>query len=299
MRAARPPLPLRIWRAAPPYLFLLPALGCLVVWIYRPLAGALSLSFYSWNLLPTTPKQPVGLANYRRIVTLPDLWHSLLVTVLMTLALMVFTVVLPTVVALRTREVRGRARAVYRALVFAPYLVPPVAGAAVWLYLLDPRSGVVDRLLGSQINWIHESLPAQAAIVVITGWHLMGFAVLVVTAGLAGIDDEYTAAATLDRASRWQITRWITVPLLSPTLVFLTLMTILLSGLLTFPVIDALTQGGPSSATTNVYYLLWEYGFQTFDTGLASAAGLLFFVAFGVVALGLVRLADRLTFHDS
>jgi len=299
VRAARPPLPLRIWRAAPPYLFLLPALGCLVVWIYRPLAGALSLSFYSWNLLPTTPKQPVGLANYRRIVTLPDLWHSLLVTVLMTLALMVFTVVLPTVVALRTREVRGRARAVYRALVFAPYLVPPVAGAAVWLYLLDPRSGVVDRLLGSQINWIHESLPAQAAIVVITGWHLMGFAVLVVTAGLAGIDDEYTAAATLDRASRWQITRWITVPLLSPTLVFLTLMTILLSGLLTFPVIDALTQGGPSSATTNVYYLLWEYGFQTFDTGLASAAGLLFFVAFGVVALGLVRLADRLTFHDS
>jgi multiple sugar transport system permease protein len=299
VRAARPPLGLRIWRAAPPYLFLLPALGCLVVWIYRPLAGALSLSFYSWNLLPTTPKQPVGLANYRQVLTLPDMWHALGVTVLMTLALLVFTVVLPTVVALRTRDVRGRARGFYRALVFAPYLVPPVAGAAVWLYLLDPRGGIVDRLLGSQINWIHESLPAQAAIVVITGWHLLGFAVLAVTAGLAGIDDEYTAAATLDRASRWQITRWITVPLLSPTLVFLTLMTILLSGLLTFPVIDALTQGGPGNATTNIYYLLWEYGFQTFDVGLAAAAGLLFFVAFGVVALVLVRLADRLTFHDS
>jgi multiple sugar transport system permease protein len=217
----------------------------------------------------------------------------------MTLALLLFTVVLPTVVALLSREVRGRGRAAYRALIFAPMLVPPVAGAAVWQWMLDPSSGAVARLLGHPINWIHEAGPAQLAIVVITGWHLLGFAALVVTSGLAGIDDEYTAAATLDRASRWQITRWITLPLLSPTLVFLALMTILLSGQLTFPLIDTLTQGGPGTSTTNVYYLLWVYGFQNFDSGFAAAAGLTFFVVFGLVALLLVRLSNRLTFHDN
>ncbi|MCK9926366.1 sugar ABC transporter permease [Frankia sp. Mgl5] len=297
--AARPSPARRLLRALPPYLFLLPALGCLAVWTYRPLAAAVNLSFFSWNLLPTTPKEPVGLDNYRRLLELPDLWHALWLTAAMTLALLLFTVALPTVVALWTSAIRGRGRAVYRAMIFAPVLVPPVAGAAVWQWMLDPTSGAVDRLIGHPINWIHEPGPAQIAIVVITGWHLLGFAVLVVSAGLAGIDDEYTAAAMLDRASRWQTTRWITLPLLSPTLVFLALMTVLMSGQLTFPLIDTLTQGGPDSATTNVYYLLWEWGFQNFDAGFAASAGLLFFVAFGVVAVGLVRLSDRLTFHDN
>ncbi|EFC80862.1 carbohydrate ABC transporter permease [Parafrankia sp. EUN1f] len=297
--ARRPPFARRAARGVTPYLFLLPAVGCLAVWTYRPLAAALNLSFFSWNLLPTTPKEYVGLDNYHRLLDLPELRTALWITAMMTLALMLFTVVLPTIVALWTSAIGGRGRTVYSALIFAPVLVPPVAGAALWQWMLDPHSGAVDKVLGAEINWIHETRPAQIAIVVITGWHLLGFAVLVVSAGLAGIDEEYRNAAVLDRASRWQITRWITLPLLSPTLVFLALMTILMSGTLTFPLIDTLTQGGPDSQTTNVYYLLWEYGFQNFDTGFASAAGLLFFVAFGVIAVGLIRLSDRLTFHDS
>ncbi|WP_018636965.1 carbohydrate ABC transporter permease [Parafrankia elaeagni] len=297
--AQRPSLARRAARALPPYLFLLPAVGALVVWTYRPLGAALNLSFFSWNLLPTTPREYVGLDNYQRLLDLPDLRNALWLTVAMTGALLVFTVVLPTVVALWTSVIGSRGRAVYSALIFAPVLVPPVAGAALWQWMLDPRSGAVDRVIGHPINWIHEVRPAQIAIVVITGWHLLGFAVLVVAAGLSGIDDEYRAAALLDRASRWQITRWIVLPLLSPTLVFLALMTILMSGQLTFPLIDTLTQGGPNSQTTNVYYLLWEYGFQNFDTGFASAAGLLFFAVFGLVAIALIRLSDRLTFHDS
>ncbi|WP_239334358.1 carbohydrate ABC transporter permease [Frankia sp. CiP3] len=297
--AARPSIARRVRRALPPFLYLTPGLGCLAVWTYRPLAEAAQLSFYSWNLLPSRPKVPVGLDNYADVLQLPQLRSSLWLTVTTIVCLLPFSVVLPTIVALLTQQVRGRANAVYRALVFAPVLVAPVASAAIWEWLLDPRHGGVDRLLGSPVNWLHERGPAQLAVIVITGWHLLGFAVLVVAAGLAGINDDYSAAAQLDGATRRQITYWITLPLLSPTLVLLALMTVLLSGQLTFPLIDTLTQGGPGDATTNVYYLLWEYGFKSFDAGLAAAAGLVFFLGFGMVAGCLVWLFEKLSFHDN
>jgi multiple sugar transport system permease protein len=281
-----------------PYLYLAPGLVLLGIWVYRPLAQTVQLSFLSWNLLPTAPALPVGLANYDRLLALPAFGDSIGRTVVLMLGLLPFTVVVPVLVGLLARRVRGRAATFYQALVFAPLLVAPVAGAAVWQWMLDPRSGAINQILGTTTNWLQEPGPAQLMIIVITEWHVLGFAVLVVAAGLAGINDDYAAAAALDGATRGQITRWITLPLLSPTLVFLVLMTTLLAGQWSFPLIDTLTKGGPADATTNVYYLLWDYGFHTFDAGLGAAAGVIFFVGFGVLAAGLVWLSDRVTFHD-
>jgi multiple sugar transport system permease protein len=294
----KPPLPLRFLRALPPYLYLAPALTLLVIWTYRPLVQTAQLSFYSWNLLPTQPMVPAGLDNYRRLVELPELGQSVSRTLFVIAGLLPFTIGIPVLVGLLSRQIRGRARGVYQAMVFAPMLVAPVAGAAVWRWLLDPGAGAVNRALGTSANWLHEIATAQPAVIVITGWHLVGFAVLVVSAGLANINGDYAEAAQLDGASRWQVTRWITLPLLSPTLVFLTLMTVLLSAQWTFPLIDTLTQGGPAEATTNVYYLLWDYSFHDYNAGLGAAAGILLFVGFGIVAAGLVWLSERLTFHD-
>lgn len=222
------------------------------------------------------------------------MWYTLAVIA----GLLPFTVVIPVVVALATRQVSGRVRELYRALIFTPMLVAPVASAAVWQWLLDPGSGAVNRLLGVDVNWLYETVPAQISIIGITGWHLLGFAVLLVSAGLSGINDDYSAAAQLDGASRWQITRWVTLPLLSPTLVFLVLMTVLLGAQWTFPLIDTLTQGGPAAATTHIYYLLWDYGFHSHQAGLGAAAGVIFFATFGIVALFLVWLSDRISHHD-
>jgi multiple sugar transport system permease protein len=152
---------------------------------------------------------------------------------------------------------------------------------------------VVDSVLGTGTNWLNSTGTAQWTIIVIAGWHVVGFAVLVVSAGLAAIDPEYAAAARVDGASRAQILRWITLPLLSPTLAFLGLMTVLLSAQWTFPLVDTLTQGGPADSTTTIYYLLWEYGFRSHDAGLTAAAGMLFFAGFMLIAALLSRLADR------
>lgn len=293
------PLPARSRRfPIAPYLYLAPGLALLAVWVYRPLLEAGQLAFYSWNLLPTTPMEPVGLGNFRRLLGAPEFGASIGRTVVLVLGLLPFTIGLPVLVALLARRVRGRAATVYQALVFAPLLVAPVASAAVWQWLLDPRAGAVNQLLGTTVNWLQEPGPAQLAIIVITGWHVLGFAVLVVAAGLAGIGGDHADAAALDGATPGQTTRWITLPLLSPTLVFLLLATVLLAAQWSFPLIDTLTRGGPAGATTNVYYLLWDYGFGTFDAGLGAAAGLLFFAGFGLLAAGLVALAERVSFHD-
>ncbi|SNY80214.1 multiple sugar transport system permease protein [Nocardia amikacinitolerans] len=285
-------------RSVVPYLYLLPAVVLLVLWTYRPLVQAVELSTYSWNLLPISPVRPVGAANYERLVELPAFRDSLARTAVLIAGLLPFTVLLPLALAMTARRVGVRARTVYQALVFLPFLVAPVAAAAVWRWLLHPGGGAVDRVLGSGRNWVYDAATAHPVIIVITGWQLLGFATLVVSAGLAGINPDYSEAARVDGASPRQIRRWITVPLLSPTLLFLVLTTVLLTPTLTFPLIDSMTQGGPSQATTNVYYLLWDYAFHSFDAGLSAAAGVLLFAGFAVVAGSLVWLSERLSYHD-
>ncbi|MDT0224155.1 sugar ABC transporter permease, partial [Gordonia sp. AC31] len=90
----------------------------------------------------------------------------------------------------------------------------------------------------------------------------------------------------------------ITLPLLSPTLLFMATLTILSAAQLMFPMIQTLTQGGPGDSTTNLYYLLYDIAFGSFDVGLASAASVLFFLGFGFIAWGAVWLMDRWSFHD-
>ncbi|WP_063721707.1 carbohydrate ABC transporter permease [Nocardia vinacea] len=286
----------RAGRFVVPYLYLAPALILLVVWIYRPLVQAFELSTYSWNLLPTSPMKPVGTGNYERLVELPAFWDSVGRTGALILGMLPFTVVLPVLIALASKRVRGRT--IYHAFIFVPFLVAPVAAAAVWRWLLHPGSGFVDQVLGSDRNWVYDAGTAHAVIIGITGWQLLGFAVLVVWAGLAGISGDYDEAAQVDGASPGQIRRWITLPLLSPTLLFLVLTTVLLSPTLTFPLIDSMTQGGPAQATTNIYYLLWDYAFHSFDAGLSAAAGVLLFAGFGVIAGILVWISERVAFHD-
>ncbi|WP_107656140.1 carbohydrate ABC transporter permease [Nocardia suismassiliense] len=288
----------RAGRLVVPYLYLAPALFLLVVWTYRPLVQAFELSTYSWNLLPTSPMKPVGTANYERLMELPAFWNSLGRTGALIVGMLPFTVLLPVLIALASQRVQGRARTIYQAFIFVPFLVAPVAAAAVWRWLLHPGSGFVDQLLDSERNWVYDVSTAHLVIIGITGWQLLGFSVLVVWAGLAGISGDYHEAARVDGASPAQIRRWITLPLLSPTVMFLVLTTVLLSPILTFPLIDSMTQGGPAQATTNIYYLLWDYAFHSFDAGLSAAAGVLLFAGFGVIAGILVWISEKVAFHD-
>lgn len=299
---ARRPLLRRFASGATPYLYLVPALAGLVVWVYSPLIQTIQLSFYDWNLVPTSPARPAGWSNYAEAFDLPQLGKATVNTLLYLLALLPFTIVIPVIVVLLSQRVHGRARAFYRTAIFAPYLIAPIVTAIVWRWLLDPNGGLINQALGllgvAPISFLRDPQWAMWSIVVIVGWQLLGFAVLVVSAGLSGISDDYAAAARTEGATERQITWRITLPLLSPTLLFMATLTILSAAQLMFPMIQTLTQGGPGDSTTNLYYLLYDIAFGSFDVGLASAASVLFFLGFGFIAWGAVWLMDRWSFHD-
>lgn len=287
-----------------PYLYILPALAVLAMWIYRPLIQTFQLSFYNWNLLPTAPKQAVGFDNYLSLLHNKDLDTALVNTGIYVAAFLLFTVVLPLFIAMLSRRVHGRAKTIYQAIIFVPFLVTPVATAATWDWLFSPYGGIIGAsiktLFGADIGNVFTSNPsALFAIIVIVSWQMLGFGVLVISAGLAGINPDYAEAASMDGAGGARIFRRITLPLLSPTIMFLVLMTILLSAQWTYPMIDILTQGGPANGTLNIYYLLYQVAFTSFDAGTAGAAGTLFFIVFGLIAVGLVGLSDKLSFYDN
>ena len=291
-----------IWRVTP-WLYLLPAAATFLLWIYWPLVDAVRLSFFQWNLLPASPLVYVGTENYETIVTLPKMWQALRNTGLYLIGLLPLAIVVPLAIAIYTHDLPARWRNIYRAIIFVPMIIPPVVAAAVWRWLLDPGHGVVNvaikALGGRAIDFLGNPAIAIWTIIGITGWKLIGFSTLILSAANANINPSLIEAARMDGASKWEVVRDIRLPLLSPTIVFLVIMTMLLGAQWTFTYINVLTNGGPLGATTNIYHLLWDFGFSNLSVGWSSAAAVILFFSFGVIAFLLFRLGERLTFHDN
>jgi multiple sugar transport system permease protein len=285
-----------------PALFLAPALISLGVWVYLPLLQSLRFSFYEWNLLPSSPMVFVGLENYQRLLELPEMRQAAINTVCYTLGLLPFTVALPLGVALLARGIAPRASAIYRAIIFLPMIVAPVVVAVVWRWLLSPDYGIVNQLLHwvgiAPIGFLQDPAVALWSILFITGWKLVGFSVLLYAAAIANIDRGLIEAARLDGAGEWQVARRIIVPLVSPVTLLLVTLTLLHGAQWSFIYINVLTQGGPLQATTNLYYLLYDYGFGNFAIGWSTAAGMILFAIFGVVALLCVRMMSRHAIYE-
>lgn len=296
---------LRMFRRQPlaPWLYLAPALVALFVWIYAPLGYALWLSFHEWNMLPFSPIRNVGLLNYERLIELPEMGQALRNTLLYLVGLLPLTVVLPVAAAILTQDLSPRWRNLYRGLIFVPLIIAPVAAAAVWRWLLDPGFGLVNMAIQglgfAPVRFLQSPDLAIWTIIWITGWKLIGFSTLIVSASLANINPALIEAARMDGATEWQVTRRIRLPLLSPVIFLLVLLTMLLGAQWSFTYIHVLTQGGPLGSSNNIYYLLWQFGFGSLAAGWASAAGILLFAGFGAVAASLLWLMNRVTFHDN
>lgn len=290
------------WRAVP-WLYLAPAVLTLAIWIYWPLVDAFRLSFYEWNMLPTTPQTFVGWQNYVHIFALPKFWQALGNTVIYVAGLLPMAVFIPLAIAIYTHDLPERSRNIYRAIIFVPMIIAPVVAAAVWRWLLDPGHGIINEtitLFGFRaIRFLQDPKIAIWTIIVITGWKLIGFSTLILSAANANINPSLVEAARMDGASRWEIIRDIRLPLLRSTVLFLVLMTILLGAQWSFSFIHVLTGGGPLGATTNIFYILWDFGFSSLSVGWSSAAAVILFLGFGVLAFVLFRLIDRYSFHDN
>ncbi|MDF3143445.1 MULTISPECIES: sugar ABC transporter permease [unclassified Streptomyces] len=276
-----------------------PALGGLIAFVGVPFVYAVVLSFYNVRLGSPLPPRFFGLEQYRRIFTDPDMSGPFLRALLNNLTFAVVVVPLQTGLALALAILLNRklkAIGLFRSLFFLPVVFPMALVAVIWRLILA-RSG--DGLLNSALDavtfgnwgafdWLGDGLTAMASIIVLSVWQGVGFQMVILLAGLQQIPGELYEAAQLDRASRWQQFRHVTLPGIRGTLVFVALLTSVFS-FRVFDQVYVLVKGGglDEDATRTVMYQAVTTAFDQNNIGQASAITVVFFLI--VVALTLTQ----------
>lgn len=275
--------------------YLAPLLVALAAWVYGPALFTAVLSVMDWNL--TGPAGFAGADNFARLLREPEFGRAAGQTVLYAIALLPFSTVIPMLLAIMLWHRPGRAATVYRSLLFLPVMMAPVAIAISWRFLLNPLQGFANEVLGwaglPPVNWLGDPATALIVIVIITAAKVTAFNMLLYAAALATIDRRTVEAARLERASTWEITRFVVIPQLKGTTILLGLLSIVLAGQWAFTNISVLTQGGPDGVTDNVYYRIYTLAFEFFETGMASAAAVIVLLAFGVASAAWLLLRRR------
>jgi multiple sugar transport system permease protein len=267
----------RAWRRTVPWLYQAPVLVSLAIFVYGPLVFTMILSLLEWDLVKPD-KSFVGLDNFRELFGDPDFRNALARTGLYVVVMLPFATILPMALAILLWKRPGRASDIYRALLFLPVMLAPVATALSWRFVLDPLGGVVNSVTGAlglgERDWLGDPATALAAISVITAAKFVALNMLLYGAALAALDRRCFDAARVDGATEGEITRRLVVPQLAGTTVLLSLLCVVFAGQWTFTNVAVLTQGGPDGTTDNAYYRLYTYAFTYFDAGTGAAAAI-------------------------
>jgi raffinose/stachyose/melibiose transport system permease protein len=276
-------------------LFLLPALVLYGVFVLFPIAQAVRYSFFKWNgLTPLTDF--IGLANYQRALADPIFFGAVSHNVFIIVASLAIQIPFALALALLlSRSFRGRS--VLRLVFFAPYVIAEVITAVVWSLLLQPgglAEGMLEAIgLGALYQpWLADPQTVMTAMFVIISWKYFGFHMILLLAGLQGIPRELEEAAAIDGATRRQAIRYVTLPLLGPTLrvsIFLSI----IGALQLFDVIWVTTGGGPVNASNTMATYMFDWGFRRFQLGYGSAVAVILFAVSLIVALGYQRYVLR------
>ncbi|MDR7487156.1 MAG: sugar ABC transporter permease [Armatimonadota bacterium] len=284
------------------YLYAIPALALLLVFTYWPLVQTLYLSLFRWNMVAPV-KVYVGMENFRTLLTSADFHTAIWNTAKYLLAVLPLAVGGPLVVAVMVASIPRRLQGAFKVALFAPSIVSFAVGSMVWLWILNPIDGIANKVLAAVglpgRSWLSDPDWALWVIVVLMAWKSFGYNLVIFLAGLAAIPAEYHDAAAVDGATPWQGFRHVTWHLLTPTTLFVLLSTLVATAQHTFTPIQILTNGGPSRATTNLIFLIYEFGFQFFQTGMASAAAVLMFAAFLGATWAQFRLLERFVHYES
>ena len=191
---------------------------------------------------------------------------------------------------------------IYRTLYYIPVITSWVAGSLIWKIVLNPQFGVLNNLLnfiGLQgPGWLYDHSWAMLGIVLASIWKDVGFFGLILFSGLRGISPTYYEAAEIDGANSWQRFKNITLPLISPTLLFVIIISLINSFQL-FPQVMIMTQGGPNGATQVMVERIYKYAFQYYKMGYASAFSWLLFIIVFAVTLVQMKLQKRWVHYES
>ncbi|MGH3660942.1 MAG: carbohydrate ABC transporter permease [Micromonosporaceae bacterium] len=271
------------------YLFLIPALLFFGVFFYLPIGNIIATGMH------TGPQADVfnGVGNYQEALTDPAVRNSFMVTLIFAVATTCGSIALGLGLALLVNQpLRGRVA--FRAAMLVPYLISVAIVGLMWRNILDPQLGILNRLLTSL------DLPTQqwltthplATIIGVMLWQHVGYTMVLFLAGLQGIPEEYYEAAEVDGASSWHRFWSITLPLLAPTTLFVSVMSVL-SGLQAFGQAYIITGGGPANDTDLYVFHIYNVAFTSRDFGYASALSFLLLLLIIVVTIVQLRVGRR------
>ena len=281
----------------------LPAVLLLAVLTYYPLCKLVQISFTDWNLLNDTWMY-VGLKNWKWLFAgsgAKYLWNSLKVTFLYSMGEIIVTMVGGMLLALLFNRLT-RSFGLMRAFVFVPKYVAMSSAAVVFLWILNTDAGVLNYLLQCiglpAVDWLNQQSTALPSVLMLTGWRVIGYGMMIYLSAMIGISPEYYEAASLDGANGFQKFFRITLPLLSPTTLFL-LVTTFLSSMKVFQSVDILTSGGPARSTEVFVYLIYRYAMVDFRMDRASTAAVMFFLILLTITVLTMKISDRSVTYDS
>ena len=277
--------------------FVAPALLVIAVFFLLPVLAALALSFTDFDLYALADSRNlrlVGFQNYVRLLANPLFWQALGNTLYFVVVGVPLSIAVSFGAALLLHSRLARFRGFFRTALFAPVVTTLVAVAVVWRYLFDTRHGWLNYTLGAfgiqPIDWLGDPHWAMPAIIVFAVWKSFGYNMIILLAGLQGIPDELYEAARIDGASAWRQLRDVTIPMLAPIVVMVSILTI--AGYFQlFAEPYVMTQGGPLQSTVSVLYFMYEEGFKWWNLGSASAVAFVLFLLIFALTVVQLRLA--------
>jgi multiple sugar transport system permease protein len=273
--------------------FIGPQLFGLLAFVLVPMLSVFALSTVDWDGL--SEMKFVGFGNFIEQFASRDLRIALLNTLYYTVIVVPVGVSLALLVAMGVNKVRGKA--IYRLLFFAPYVTSAVAVSVIWVWVLNTDFGLINSYLREWFGvqgpgWLTDRGLVMPSISMVAIWQGIGFNMVILLAGLQSIPQNYLEAAAVDGASRLRQFWSITLPLLSPTLFFVLVISVINS----FQVFDyafVLTQGGPGKASYTLVYHLYDSAFVDFQFGNSSAAAVILFVIILSLTLFQFRIQRR------
>jgi multiple sugar transport system permease protein len=279
-------------------LFLLPSLIGLVLFVLGPILASLGLTLFEWDLL--RPPEYVGLANYQRLLSDNNFWAAFFHTLYFIAGYLplVMAISLGLAVVLNQKIVGVK---LVRTAVFVPVVSAWVAVALLWSWIFNPKFGLLNHLLslvGVQgPGWLFDPAWAMPAIIITSVWKDIGFLMVMFLAGLQAIPLEYYEAAEIDGAGKGQLFLRITLPLLSPTL-FFALIISLINSFQVFDQVWIMTGGGPAGATSVIVEQIVKHAFSYGRMGYAATISWVLFLLVFVVTVVQMRLQRRWVTYD-
>lgn len=256
--------------------FVVPALIPLTVfWIY-PILRSMFLSLTDWDYMSPSYSF-VGLSNYVALFKDTRFYSALWNTFVFGIGTVIPTIIGGMILALLLQKA-FRGDGIFKFILFSPWITPTVAISIVWTWIYEPDVGIANHVLKffhlPALQWINSSSTAMLAVIIVTVWKSLGYAMIFYITALEKVPKELYEANALDGANSWQRFRDVTLPCISPTTFFLVIIT-MVNSLQAYDQIQILTQGGPSGSTRTLLYMYYQLGFEEFNMGQATAVAII------------------------